>query len=320
MDDFPCPHCRSGHLVGGTCVTCGWSISIAAPDLPRPASPDAFSSADPSLACWFVLPVAAVFINFLGPSFSWVSASVFFGSLTAGAVAAQFGLLAIVGAVGPGRHAVRLIATFAVASGLLLVLIVGIALAERGGPSVSDIGGLFLVLPAVLLAAQAPLWVFRAFTGRWMWATTGSAAAPAGKTQFGVAQMMWATALIAVVIALARGGLVLWGLESDQVRTLDWARLTAICGGVAVASGAIAFPATAAVMIPRNPRGAIVLIFVYAILVTMAMLGIVKAIDGPVPVEVVAAIGLTSMATFGGILAGLGVIRNCGYSMVREGL
>jgi hypothetical protein len=245
--------------------------------------------------------------------------SEFVGILTLGAVAAQLGLLAIVGAMGPGRHALRLIATFAVAAGLLMVLILGIGYGERGGPSGRLVGGLFLLLPVILLAAQAPLWLFRAWTGRWIRAASGAAVAnPVRKTQFGVAQMMWATALIAVSVALARGALVLWTEESDHIPAPEWVLLAAECGVIAIASGLVAVPATAAVMMPKSPGGAVLLIVVYAILLTISLLGIVTAFAGPAPAPIMADFGLTSLATFGGILAGLAVVRQCGYSMVRE--
>jgi hypothetical protein len=216
-----------------------------------------------------------------------------------------------------------MITCFAVAAALIFALMLGMLAAFGGVPAGDDLvaaGGVFLVLPCLLLAAQGPLWLFRALAGRRIrnarerWPSDRPQ-----KAQFGVAQLMWATALVAVCVALARGGLALWAPPGGEEVARMWSRL-AVAGVVAaIGSAAIGIPSTAAVLIARRPAVWLLPMAMLAVMLTIAVLALITAVFGnPPSLEDELLFGLFALSTFGGVLAGLAVIRACGFTMARQ--
>jgi hypothetical protein len=321
MDDLRCPHCRSGLLINGTCIECGWSLSQAVPVLRHPTRRAPVTTGPD---CWVLLPLAGALANFFLPILCRATESGYAVAFLLGTLAAQFGVLSVVGALGSSRTWVRLATTFAVAALLLLVLFMGIGIAagEVIDPdAVRAAGGFLLMLPCAMLAAQAPLWLYRGLSGRRLEeAAWNEDHGPARRTQFGIAQMLLATALVAVILTLARGALVLWrprGADADIEGGL--VAVVLACGVLALASGAVTLPCTLAMLVAQRPSAWAGPVLVYALLLAGILLLVVAAMSpgGGVPAEAVAMFVFFCLTTFGGILAGLAIIRKSGYTLVR---
>jgi hypothetical protein len=267
--------------------------------------------------------VAAALANFILPILCQAADSPYVVVFTTGIVAAQFGVLSVIGALGASRHVVRLSVTFAVALVLLMALVVGAA-ASAGNAvdpdAVRIVSGFFLLLPALLLSAQAPLWLYRGVSGRrLMDAALQEASGKRYRPQFGIADMLTTTALIAVSLALARGAVAIWNLpEAGDNVERGLAPILIGCAALAAASAVVTLPCTLATLVARHPAAWTVPVLVYSLVVSSIVVLASSAITGRMPPgEAVGWFTAFSLSTFGGILAGLGLIRKTGYALVR---
>jgi hypothetical protein len=274
----------------------------------------------PAVGGWVVLTVAAGLANFFFPILAWAFESEYLFALTTGIAASELALLGVAGALGPGRHIARLPLTLAIAALLLFLLMSGLVAADGGPLSPREArqwGAFFLVLPAALLAVQSPLWIVRAATGYRM--GTGlehDGNRRAAKVQFGVRQIMLATALIAVALAMARGAVVWWSPPGGDVGE-NWTGVAVACGVLALASLLVTVPCVLVVLTRQRGIWAAA-IFLYIAGVATVEVAVMAALAGSgLPPDVIALLTLFCVTTFGGVLSGLGVLRRDGYVLVR---
>jgi hypothetical protein len=130
--------------------------------------------------------------------------------------------------------------------------------------------------------------------------------------------MMWATALVAVCVALARGALATWGPEDVAIGPGAWGELAIVCGVVALGSGLVAIPSAATILSAEHPLRWVVPIMAYAGILTLFVLTVVTAIIGGFVLSASGGFFLFSLTTFGGVSAGLVIIRHCGYTLTRR--
>lgn len=315
MADFECPKCHTAWIDDGRCPACGWTILRPRP--PRLHKNFPFPVRKASGACWIGVPFVAGLANIFLPILCKATESAAIFATSMGIVAAELGLLAIVGALGPGGYFVRFAATFGVGVALLLSLFLGVAAAWEGAGLFNDLqelGGLFLVFPGLMLAAQSPLWLFRVVTGGRMRSEHESKfSAESSNTQFGISHLLMATTLIAVSLALARGTLALWNVPETDLAD-GWLAIGSFCGVFALASLSVTVPCTIAILVAREPAVGVVAIVFYVLVLSIVLLTMIEIVSGGAPGgEEFGLFSLFEFSTFAGVLLGLGAIRGCGY-------
>ena len=155
----------------------------------------------PCLACDFLM-VPAVRLMDGGPGPHEISAAIAFGIV--GCVLAQGCLLAAWLAWSEGPFRRRLLTHWKIATGLYLIWVVGAVSAlwqDRAAPHVA--ATVFLGVPLVSVAAQLPLWLARHW---WAWRLVRepSETADSSEPKLAIRDLMVATVIVAVSLALAR--------------------------------------------------------------------------------------------------------------------
>jgi len=158
-------------------------------------------------AGWLIVPCLAA-DGLMAPSFAlWtgrpgVGVPVALGVL--GCVLAQGNLLAAWLAWGDGPFLRRLLMHWKVATGLYVIWLVGFRLATRGTNVPPQLAAtVALGVPLVSLAAQFPLWVARQWFG-WRLVREPAEEALPGEPPLAIRDLMVATLVVAVALALAR--------------------------------------------------------------------------------------------------------------------
>lgn len=132
-----------------------------------------------------------------------------------GAMPAQLGLLAIWGALGPGKGWRRMLHCMAVGAFWILAWAGGYFLfTDRSVYFNRAVLSPAFCLPLVLIAAQLPLWALRVFA-RWRLAReVGAAFSP--PPQMSIAGILVATTVVGASLASARFGAHLWGADTSS--------------------------------------------------------------------------------------------------------
>jgi len=201
-----------------------------------------------------------------------------------GAFCGQVGVLGIWAVLGPGRWLVRWPISLLVMTFFWGVLLLGIAMANLHGPSIYALFAATLTLSLLFLAVQLPLWVLRLVTG-WCLVVGGGqdAASPARRRQFGVQHMLGATTVVAVAMGLAGLGLSVGGGRNTSADTSSWLALLLVCLFVSVWSTFSTLPCLWAALVVRNRVAGAVAIAIYAVLMSLLVVGLFSALGGYLP-------------------------------------
>ena len=155
----------------------------------------------PCLACDGLMVPAISLLDGGGPPYEPIAA-IAFGSV--GCVLAQGNLLAAWLAWGDGPFLRRLLAHWKIAAGLYLIWLVGLWIALHSeGEALQIAAAVALGVPLVSLAAQFPLWVARQWFG-WRLVREQTEAEQPGEPPLTIRDLMFATVIVAVALALAR--------------------------------------------------------------------------------------------------------------------
>ena len=266
------------------------------------------------------VPVFAVF-NLVAPAFAAEIQSEVIVAITLGAVVAQFGLLAIWAVLGSQRLLVRWPLTLLATALLYWFALAGMAIAGMPGRALREAAWSTLLVPAIFLAVQLPLWLFKAAVGcRIAIADADDSSEAAPSRQFGLQEMFGATTAMALVFGLARAGLS--GLD----RTGDlagsgvnmWSYLGAACLFCALWSTFITVPCVAAVFLADSRAAGSVAMLVYTLMMSLFVSAVISSLTHP------EAFGRGFVYLFafnvGIVLVMLGclnIARACGYVLLR---
>jgi hypothetical protein len=154
----------------------------------------------PFLACDFLMTPVLSSLN--GPAYA---IRIAIGLGIVGCVFAQGNLLAAWLAWSDGPFLRRLATHWIVATGLYLVWLVGFGLVTLAGNRIPPViaATVALGLPLVSLAVQFPLWVARQWFG-WRLVRVTTDSPPSSEQRLSIRDLMLATVLVAVSLALAR--------------------------------------------------------------------------------------------------------------------
>ena len=229
----------------------------------------------------------------------------------AGLVVGQFGLLSIWAVLAPQPVLVRWPVMLLTAMGLLLILLLG-AIAIEG---VRTDDGAFLLLfcwlPLIFLAAQSPLWVLRLVTGCRLVEATAEDQRPSEESrQFDLRHMFAVTALIAILLTVARMSFYLTPDSYRVTETEMWLPLLMICAVCAAWSAFATIPCLGAVFVARNPTAGLIGVIVYVSVMTiLIVVGMSWLMPGPGASAVFEVIL--------GINVGLAVVLLCSLHLLR---
>jgi hypothetical protein len=258
-----------------------------------------------------------VLLDLAVPAMVWHAESPGFAGLLSGAVAGQFGLLTIWAVFGPQRWTLQLPATLGVAALLLAVVILGMIAVDPGGaPRWHDWARLFLFLPLVFLSAQPLLWIARYFGGwRIVRAEEETSVEAVRSRQFGLADLLGATVVLAVALSLAN-----WGFYNERELGETWIPLVVGCLFCAAWNALSTLPCLWASFLARPKGVGVIVILVCMLMMTAAALAILSAMSGRGPPDE----AIVGVSMFHGGLAGvmLGVLyafRRWGYVLRRAG-
>jgi hypothetical protein len=239
------------------------------------------------------------------------------GFLLVGVVAGQFGLLATWAVLGPWRLYAQWFVTLLVGLGLFLAFVAGIASVERHGfRSGNEFLQMILVLFALLVAAQVPLWCIRLLRG-WRLVLRGTDAA---RTAFESRQLQIRDLLIAMtILAVFLGTVSLVAKRSDgRDGAGDLVEVLIGCG-VAVVWSALVLPICLWACFGASAIGVrIVALTGYLITVATIAMGVVLAVSGgrAASLEGLFFFLLLHVGLLAAVLSGLGLARACGYVLV----
>jgi hypothetical protein len=233
-----------------------------------------------------------------------------------GIATGQFGLVAMWGVLAPQKLLHRLGVSLLL--GAILATSFGLGLvaasAGHGPPSPGEIPALFgflLLLPLIVASVQVPLWVAKLFWG-WQVAHVREVGSLSRAKQFSIAQMLTATALIAVLLALNQPAG--WLLEIPPRELWLQTGLSALCA--LVLSALSTPPAVYAVLRCRQVSQGCLAIGAYAFLFAFVLCVIIASIARGMPGEVVVII----FGYFAGLALTLTlpllVLRNFGFRLV----
>ena len=201
------------------------------------------------------------------------------GTVLAGAVAGQLGMLAIWAVLGPQRFLVRFLGSFTVTTLLWCGLLAGMVMTGRGPPSFREGAEVTLMLPMVFLAAQFPLWVLKMATG-WRIVVEYTVDDPLAmqSRQFGLQEMLGVTTIVAVALGLARLGLPGLDNRGGNVDLSQWSALLFVCLMCSVWSAFSTLPCVWAAFVARSKAAGAVFIAVYAVLMSVLPVVVLCAI------------------------------------------
>ncbi|MHC4399671.1 MAG: hypothetical protein ACYTG0_08330 [Planctomycetota bacterium] len=238
-----------------------------------------------------------------------------FGCLFMGVVGGQLGLVAIWAVLGPKSWTARLPTTLAVAIFLAVALTLGTSSAEGGGGIPPDVARSLLLVPAVLLATQLPLWVLKLVKGCRIvrhGEEFGREGAPS--RQFGIEHLLGATAVVAVCLGLASAGLrpaTRW-----ETAVEPWGELLLGCLICSAWSALLTLPCLWAAMGAKEKGVAVFAMMGYVPIVTVFALIVLAAFGGGVDSEAAVMLFLCHAAAVAVMLAMLHVARSSGYALV----
>lgn len=212
--------------------------------------------------------------------------------------------------IGPGGLLPRVSLCFLVVFIFFFNFVVGFTIVEGSVGSFEDYLPLFGMLPIIFLAVQIPFAVMRMVTGWriWMVASGGDEERQPGR-QFGIAQLLSVTTLVAFALAMAR-----WSLHDEGV--LPWAAMLLQLGILVIWISAVGIPCLWTVFRVRQLAISALITMLHAGLLTLAfvVIGLIL-IRGPGGADLITfAIGLHG-SIFTVLWSGLAIIRWLGYSL-----
>jgi hypothetical protein len=241
---------------------------------------------------------------------------IFFAATWMGALIGQFALVSIWGVLAPQPLLVRTGIALAVGSVLAAAFGLGICLASvnRGSPPremIAAMAGGALLLPLIVASAQVPLWSARLFFG-WQVSHVRLLGSLARPSQFSLANMMMATALIACLLGLNQPAA--WLLRAPPQEFWLYAGLNSLTA--MLLSLLITPPAVYALLRHRSRGQGCGAIMLYAFVFASGFCAVIAMIARGIPAEAVVGIF--------GFIAGLAltvtlplvVLRSYGYRLV----
>jgi hypothetical protein len=240
-------------------------------------------------------------------------------ALWMGALTGQFGLVAMWGVLAPQPLLVRIGSASALGAVLTLGFVVGCALAAQahGPPPEEAFAALFgamLLLPVTVASAQVPLWIARLCLG-WQVSHIRRLDRLSRPTQFSLANLMTATALIAGLLALNQPAS--WLLQAPPQEL--WLQVGLSSLSAMLLSALTTLPATYALLRHNNLGQGFVAMMVYGFVVFAGFSLVLMMIAHSIPPE-----GAAVLAVIFSYIAGLAltvtlplvVLRNYGYRLV----
>ena len=243
-----------------------------------------------------------------------VLATIWMGSMTG-----QFGLVAMWGVLAPQSLLVRLGSTVALGAVLALGFVAGCILATQAhGPRPAEFSsalcGAMLLLPLSVASVQVPLWIARLCLG-WQVGHIQMIDKLGRPTQFSLANMMTATALIAVLLALNQPASWLLGAPAQEL----WIFAGLYSLGAILLSALITLPAIYALLRHNSLGRGFVIMLIYGFVVFAGFSLVLLMFAPPTSPDAVA-----GLAVIFGYIAGLAltvtlplvVLRNYGFRLV----
>ncbi len=228
-----------------------------------------------------------------------------------GGVLAQGGLIAIWAALGtPVYWPMRQLQALLLALLACWCLWIGVGMSEAPPMMLREAarGGAFV--PLMLLAAQLPLWAARMAPG-WRIArgTVGHADEERAGRQFGVFDLLLATAVVAVALGFARLGL--WLKPDDSIPAV----VAVAFLGVAILSAFTSLPCAWSALGASDQGAGCAAIVLYSVALTILVFSVPAAIVGGGSIEALVVFLMTCFAVTGSMHSVLLVFRDCGYRL-----
>ncbi len=254
--------------------------------------------------------VVFALMDFFIPAMSGETRSATVAWFLEGLMVGQFALLSIWAVLGAEPVLVRWPLMLLTVMGLLLILFLGMFAAFGALLRAADVIQLFCWLPLVFLAVQSPLWILKLLTGCRIVEVTAEDKLPSEESrQFDLRQMFVATALIAVLLTVARLGFYLDPRPHEGAETQMWLPLLTACLICAAWSAFATIPCLGAVFVARNPTAGLIGVIVYAGMMTWLVATGLSFISVPGPGKV---FELRLAQT-----AGLAVVLLCSLHLLR---
>jgi hypothetical protein len=200
-----------------------------------------------------------------------------------GAAGGQLGVLTVWAVFGPERLFRRWTQALLAAAFLFSLLLVGFFISSpRGGPD-AEVFSALLMLPAVFLAAQTPLWILRLVTG-WEIVPRGAQESPsAASRQFGLQHLLGATTVVGATLALAKIGFFATGAQSDSRTAMAWLVLAIRCLVAGLWNGLLTTPCLCATMVVKDQKRGCLVVAGYVVVLSIAVPLVVSAVFGSAP-------------------------------------
>jgi hypothetical protein len=265
------------------------------------------------IACWVC---AGALVDFFVPLFMSSGPEEAAGFL-AGVAGGQLGVLTVWAVFGPERLLLRWATALLAAALLFGAILVGLVI------SVPAVGtepfAALLMLPAVFLAAQAPLWIVRMITG-WEIVPRGVREVPsAASRQFGLQHLLGATTAVAATLALAKIGFLAMRARGSSGTAEEWLGLAIACLVAGLWNGLLTIPCLYATMVVKERRRGCFVVAGYLVVLSIVVPIVMFAILGPAPLAPKAFMVFLS---FNGAVAlvvagGLHLLGQSGYVLRR---
>jgi hypothetical protein len=233
-----------------------------------------------------------------------------FACLT-GAVGGQLGVLTVWAVFGPERLLQRWTKALFAALFLYGVLLVGFIISERGWGSRAEALSTLLMLPAVFLAAQAPLWILRMATGWEIVARGEQASPPAASRQFGLQHLLGATTAVAAMLALAKMGFFALGARENSQVAEGWLGLAIACVAAGLWNGLLTIPCLYATMVAKERGAGCAAVAVYQVVLCIVIVAVMSLIFGSRPPP-------EAFMTFLGFNATIAVVVSCSLILLGK--
>jgi hypothetical protein len=272
------------------------------------------------------MPLIAIFaaVDFLLPVMVRGSESESLAGVLGGAVCGQFSLLCLWAVFGAQRLVARWSVSLLVAIFLygVLLLGLGVVFAEPGPDLRGALAGI-LILPLLFLGAQVPQWILRMATG-WQIVADGTpdAGSPRQSRQFGLQQILGATAAVAVALGLAGLGLPLLDGPDTTPDPSVWSG--PIFGGLIYGAWSLLWivPCLWAAFIARDKAASTAIMAMYAVAMSLLLLILMSILSGGRFDR--AGLAFLAFSLFHGsigavLLGSLHLLRSGGYVLLRPG-
>jgi hypothetical protein len=246
--------------------------------------------------------------NYVGPMYAIL-----------GAVAGQVLLVSVWAVLGTGSFWTRWLAATAALSWLYAAFLAGLAVAEVNRSDQQIFWVNLFVLPVLLLAAQAPLWLIRVGLGRGLVKQEAAHATDDG-VQFRIRDVLRTFALLGIALGLARLAVLLHDMNANERDRMEpWFNLAMTSATFSVWSAFAALPCVWAAFLAADRFVASLAVMAY---VALSMLGVSAVVSmlGSWPLgEIVPPLlgfhaGLTTL-----VLIGCLTMRGWGYTLRRRG-